>query len=275
MCRRATGGPFTSYALVEQSAVRFTGTGRFTAYESSDDCTRYHCRNCGSFLASQLGSTRQYKVPLARFTWHGNQIDRSVAPTHHEYYQDRVMDFDDLLPKYKITSDKSETLDAAEPLEKKRTKTKTADKKGKGGDILKGTCLCGAVTVSSSTTPQGESGHVCHCNTCKSNCGTSCVFYGSFPDNVLNYTGAENLRAYETKQGSMRYKCKHCSSLCRLHNPGRRLSFVPLALFGNVPSVPLYHQYYTNRLLDLDDDSVKYEQEKGGKALSAPVIFEE
>jgi hypothetical protein len=71
-------GPFTTYALVEEDKVKFTGMGQFRAFQSSEECIRYFCKQCGSPLATQVVATRQYKVPLARFQWHGNQARNTI-----------------------------------------------------------------------------------------------------------------------------------------------------------------------------------------------------
>ncbi len=127
----------------------------------------------------------------------------------------------------------------------------------------------------------------------------------------MSYSGAENLRLFQssqkvltsivllvltlsssTKQSftelsskilsmsmlsqmsqAMRYRCKVCNVLCRLHHPGRRLSYIPLAMLGVVPPVPSFHQYYTSRMMDFEDSAVKYEKEKGGKAVTAPIML--
>jgi len=269
MCRKATGGPFTVYALVDEGQIKFTGTGQLKAYQSSEECTRYFCKHCGSPLATHVVNAGQYKVPLARFTWHGNQIDRLVAPSAHEFYTDRVLDIPDALPKFKTSQEAGDLLGDTDLADKKRTaKTKSADRK-RVVEQFKGSCLCGAVTIQTTCAPAGDSGHMCHCSACQSYTGTSCVAYGVFPDNAVSYAGSENLRAFQTTPGAMRYRCKTCSSLCRLHLPGRRLSQVPLALLSISPVLPGFHQYYTNRLMDMADESIKFEKEKGGKAFSS------
>jgi len=134
--------------------------------------------------------------------------------------------------------------------------------------------LCSwAVSVTITTAPQGDLGHFCHCTDCQSNCGAPCVAYGIFADTAVSYSGAENLRLFQSSQKAMRYRCKVCNVLCRLHHPGRRLSYIPLAMLGVVPPVPSFHQYYTSRMMDFEDGAVKYEKEKGGKAVTAPIML--
>jgi hypothetical protein len=265
-CRRLNGGPFTLYALCDESQIKFTGTGQFKSYATSEDIMRYHCKTCGSPLATHLANQRRFRVPVARFLWHGNQIDRTVAPTVHEHYQDRVMDMPDSLIKYKTTVEAGETMGDSELTDKKRmAKTKSADKKK--GESLRGACLCGNVQITTSVGPQGDHGHLCHCSACQSYCGSPFVSFGVFPDNAVSFTGAEFLRSYQTTAGAMRYRCRVCFALCRLHLPARRLSHIPLALLGVVPSVPAFHQYYSNRLMDCNDTATKFIREKGSKAV--------
>ncbi len=59
-----------------------------------------------------------------------------MAPLLHEYYSERVVDVNDLLPKFNGASENGEVLEGEELLDKKKgAKPKVADKK-KGGKIL-------------------------------------------------------------------------------------------------------------------------------------------
>ncbi|CAE7203253.1 unnamed protein product [Symbiodinium sp. CCMP2592] len=95
-CRRYTKQLFSAMALFSPSAVEVRGTA--TSYATSADLARFHCARCGSHLYEEGGGLRM--VPIAMLA-QGTEIPEEVWPRAHIFYENRVVDVRDGLPKYK------------------------------------------------------------------------------------------------------------------------------------------------------------------------------
>lgn len=76
--------------------------------------------------------------------------------------------------------------------------------------MIKGSCLCGAVTYEIS----GKVGDIvhCHCQTCRKAHGSAFSSVASVQDSDFKLSGAENLKSYESSAGKHRYFCSHCGT---------------------------------------------------------------
>jgi hypothetical protein len=77
--------------------------------------------------------------------------------------------------------------------------------------MLRGSCLCGAVTYEIS----GPLAHVgnCHCSICRKSHGAAFVTWGILGPQTLRWTAGEaKLRAFESSPGTQRLFCGECGS---------------------------------------------------------------
>eukprot|EP00929_Paragymnodinium_shiwhaense_P073513 TRINITY_DN37482_c0_g1_i1.p2 TRINITY_DN37482_c0_g1~~TRINITY_DN37482_c0_g1_i1.p2 ORF type:complete len:153 (+),score=17.27 TRINITY_DN37482_c0_g1_i1:159-617(+) len=100
-CRALSGAPHLANlvfpaASVEVLAPEEDGPALLTT-ETSKHVTRKRCPSCFSPVCAQLGPKRMV-VPLALFE--RSQIPADWCPQHHLYYERRVVDAIDALPKY-------------------------------------------------------------------------------------------------------------------------------------------------------------------------------
>lgn len=116
ICRKLSGAPFSAQALVKATQVTVVAndqggggdaasSGEFssvtpslTSYASSPAVERHRCASCQSPVYATLAKGKMAAVPLAMLD--AVRDDAAMAPTHHMYYADRIMDVPDHLPKY-------------------------------------------------------------------------------------------------------------------------------------------------------------------------------
>lgn len=116
ICRKLSGAPFSAQALVKATQVSVVAndiegggdaasSGEFssvtpslTSYASSPAVERHRCASCQSPVYATLAKGKMAAVPLAMLD--AVRDDAAMAPTHHMYYADRIMDVPDHLPKY-------------------------------------------------------------------------------------------------------------------------------------------------------------------------------
>ncbi len=95
-CRQWSGGPVTSYALWQSSAVRVTAGGdKVVTYSKTGQAERRHCSACGGAVMSAIpvaGVDDVYPHLLKGF---------SFQPQAHVWYGQRVVEMNDGLPKFK------------------------------------------------------------------------------------------------------------------------------------------------------------------------------
>ena len=115
ICRKLSGAPFSAQALVKATQVSVVANdqgggdaassreisreaSRLTSYASSPAVERHRCASCQSPVYATLAKGKMAAVPLAMLD--AVRDDAAMAPTHHMYYGDRIMDVPDHLPKY-------------------------------------------------------------------------------------------------------------------------------------------------------------------------------
>ena len=121
ICRKLSGAPFSAQALVKGTQVSVVSNGddagdrnggdgssqqassvasrpALLTYASSPAIERHRCAACQSPVYATLAKGKMAAVPLTVLDDVKN--DDELAPTHHMYYGDRIMDFSDDLPKY-------------------------------------------------------------------------------------------------------------------------------------------------------------------------------
>ena len=114
ICRKLSGAPFSAQALVKGTQVSVVSNGdagdgssqrasvasppALLTYASSPAVERHRCAACQSPVYATLAKGKMAAVPLTVLDDVKN--DAELAPTHHMYYGDRIMDFSDDLPKY-------------------------------------------------------------------------------------------------------------------------------------------------------------------------------
>ena len=118
ICRKLSGAPFSAQALVKATQVAVVANDeqsmsdaaskshaadsstlpQLTSYASSPAVERHRCASCQSPVYATLAKGKMAAVPLAMLD--AARDDAAMAPTHHMYYADRIMDVPDHLPKY-------------------------------------------------------------------------------------------------------------------------------------------------------------------------------
>lgn len=95
-CRRLSGAPCMAIVLAPLASV--TVTGATIEQRTSTHVVRYRCARCFAPLAAVLAG-RTAAVPLGLFDFPGG-APPGWRPQHHMYYESRVLDVRDDLPKY-------------------------------------------------------------------------------------------------------------------------------------------------------------------------------
>ena len=93
-CRKWHAAPMAALAAWPEDAVKIHG--EVTVSDKNDACLRTSCARCGgNVLTTKPGLGWKVVYPL---TLSGS--DFSYAPAMHIFYDERVMDFNDSLPKF-------------------------------------------------------------------------------------------------------------------------------------------------------------------------------
>lgn len=109
----------------------------------------------------------------------------------------------------------------------------------------RGTCLCGAVSLSLSVSDSHYG--VCHCTICQR--WTGSAFFGlSVAGADLTIQGAEHIRAYTSSPGWERCFCARCGShlFCRVGAPRSDVTSyeVPIGILDNQSDLILRHELH-------------------------------
>ena len=108
ICRKLSGAPFSCQALFKpnQVKVKLAAGGNISPLATSRAVDRYRCVTCLSPIKASVLGGKVIAVPLQLITsWIVGKSNLSIEneayrPRHHLYYNDRVMDIHDELPKY-------------------------------------------------------------------------------------------------------------------------------------------------------------------------------
>jgi hypothetical protein len=110
----------------------------------------------------------------------------------------------------------------------------------KDGSVAKGSCLCGAVSV----TTAGMSDRIgaCHCSMCRKWGGGALLVVEC--ESNTNFIGEENIGVYQSSEWAERGFCKKCGShlFYRLKQSDRY--FIPVGIFENTEGLIFDNQVF-------------------------------
>lgn len=107
-------------------------------------------------------------------------------------------------------------------------------------NIVKGSCLCKAVSLSTTST-NNEVG-ACHCNMCRKWGGSSLLAIDCGSD--LSFTGEENISVYQSSEWAERGFCKLCGSHLFYRFQQNNQYIVPAGIFDNREGLIFDHQIF-------------------------------
>lgn len=107
-------------------------------------------------------------------------------------------------------------------------------------DKLKGSCLCGAVTLTADKF-QGNLG-ACHCGICRKWGGGPFLCIDCGTDVQLD--GTEHVTAYDSSAWGQRGFCKHCGTHLFFRFKEANQYVVPIGLFDDQPQVSFDNQIF-------------------------------
>jgi hypothetical protein len=102
VCRKLTGAPMMATVLLPTEAVKMTVTSgaELLTLATSKHVNRLRCPRCFSPVLATMGDGKKGNervgVPLALFD---AALPKHWLPQHHLWYEQRVLDVDDTLPK--------------------------------------------------------------------------------------------------------------------------------------------------------------------------------
>lgn len=87
------------------------GDDNWTKYNTSKNVTRHFCKICGIYMMGvRSGDVNMVVVPAGNIDREAGPIDSSLKPQYHIFYNDRILDVSDDLPKWAGAADKSERV---------------------------------------------------------------------------------------------------------------------------------------------------------------------
>lgn len=108
------------------------------------------------------------------------------------------------------------------------------------GSVAKGSCLCGAVSVS--TTSMSHHVGACHCSMCRQ--------WGGGPllaiecGSEVSFSSEENIGVYQSSEWAERGFCNQCGSHLFYRLKQNNQYMVPVGIFDNCESLILDHQIF-------------------------------
>jgi len=128
--------------------------------------------------------------------------------------------------------------------------------------MLKGSCLCGAITY--------ESGDLvapivnCHCETCRKAHGAAFASVGRVTRNEFRWvSGEERLRQFESSPGKLRHFCSECGSHLMAERVDQPVVLLRLGCLDSDPHAhPALHIWTSDASAwhEIHDDLPQYEQ---------------
>ncbi len=107
-------------------------------------------------------------------------------------------------------------------------------------NTIKGSCLCKAVSLSTTST-NNEVG-ACHCRMCRKWGGSSLLAIDCGSD--LSFTGEENISIYQSSEWAERGFCKLCGSHLFYRFKQNNQYIVPAGIFDNREGLVFDHQIF-------------------------------
>jgi hypothetical protein len=107
-------------------------------------------------------------------------------------------------------------------------------------NVAKGSCLCGGVTLS--TTTMNHHVAACHCNICRKWGGGPLLAVECASD--LSFSGAENIGIYQSSQWAERGFCQKCGSHLFYRLKDNSKYYIPVGIFDNSEGLVFEHQVF-------------------------------
>ena len=107
-------------------------------------------------------------------------------------------------------------------------------------NIIKGSCLCKAVSLS--TTSTNNKVGACHCGMCRKWGGSSLLVVDCGSD--VSFTGEENITVYESSEWGERGFCKLCGSHLFYRFKQNNQYHIPAGIFDNREGLVFDHQIF-------------------------------
>ncbi|MDZ8264478.1 GFA family protein [Nostoc sp. ChiQUE01b] len=107
-------------------------------------------------------------------------------------------------------------------------------------NIAKGSCLCGAVSLS--TTSMSKNVGACHCSICRNWGGGPLLAVDCKSD--VSFSGEENIGLYQSSQWAERGFCKQCGSHLFYKLKQSNQYFIPVGLFDSSEGLVFDHQVF-------------------------------
>ena len=132
-----------------------------------------------------------------------------------------------------------------------------------------GRCFCGATRVTLAGAPIAVS--ICHCVNCRKLSGapfSSQALVKADQVAVHREDGVDDLVGFASSPAVERFRCARCASPVYATLAKGKMAAVPLTIFdaadGVEPLRPTHHMYYSDRIMDVDDQLPKYVKSSGG-----------
>ena len=106
--------------------------------------------------------------------------------------------------------------------------------------IAKGSCLCGAVILS--TNSMSNRLGACHCNMCRKWGGGPLLVVNCESD--VSFSGEENIEVYQSSELAERGFCNQCGSHLFYRFKQNNQYFIPVGLFDNCEGLVFDHQVF-------------------------------
>lgn len=138
--------------------------------------------------------------------------------------------------------------------------------------IHKGSCFCGAVTITATGDPVAMG--YCHCSSCRQWSAAPVTAYSLWrPENVKITGGAEHLGTFNKTAQSSRRWCKTCGGHLMTEHPKQRLVDVFPAVLPALDFRPREHIHYGEAVLHIVDSLPKHKdlpKSAGGSGVLLP-----
>ncbi len=131
--------------------------------------------------------------------------------------------------------------------------------------IVKGSCLCGAVSLS--TTSMNPQIAACHCNMCRKWGGGALLAVECGSD--LSFSGEENIGIYQSSEWAERGFCKKCGSHLFYRLKQNHQYFIPVGIFDNSEGLIFTHQVF------IDEKPEYYSFANQTKNMTGEEVFEQ
>ena len=106
--------------------------------------------------------------------------------------------------------------------------------------VMKGSCLCGAINLSSASTNK-EVG-ACHCSMCRKWGGSSLLVIDCGSE--IKFSGEENIGIYQSSEWAERGFCKQCGTHLFYKLKQNNQYYIPVGIFDDSKDLVFDHQIF-------------------------------